>query len=113
MKVSMNNVSTVVKNTALLSDLKSKMLVSTVLGDYRGYKTASKEFASIAVKDFQAAKNAPSPSVKNVPLFSKVGLKMAKVWFLNLFRIKTPEEKLLRKMAEEEKAKAFIQLHNK
>ena len=34
---------------------------------------------------------------------------MFKVWFLNLFRIKTPEEKLLKQMGKQEKLKREAQ----
>lgn len=105
-------ISAISPTVKILSDLKTKKLISAISGNYKEYKETSKQFATIAVKDFKAAKEAPCPSIKNVPLFSKVGLKMAKVWFLNLFRIKTPDEKLLKKMIEDDKAKTFIRLHS-
>lgn len=87
-----------------IAQLKSDMVFSAVTGDYKGFKTASKAHAKLAVENFDLLKSIPSPSV-NVPLFSKAGLRMAKVWILNKFRIKTPEEKLLSQMAKQEKSR--------
>lgn len=91
-----------------IAQLKSDTAFSAVTGDYKGFKHAIKEYAKLAVDNFELSKNISSPSVK-APLFSKAGLRMAKVWFLNLFRIKTPEEKLLKKMAKQEKLKLEAQ----
>lgn len=88
-----------------LQQLKAETAWATVTGDYKGFKQAAKEFAKEAVQDFEAAKAAKGPSIKNVPLFSKTGLKMAKVWLLNKFRIKTPEEKMLKKLIKEDALK--------
>ena len=85
-----------------IAQLKSDIVYSAVSGNYKDFKTASKEHAKLAVSNYGIAKSIPAPSIK-VPLFSKSGLKMAKVCFLNLFRIKTPEEKLLRQMQKQEK----------
>ena len=83
-----------------LTKLRYDQAISLMTGDYKGFKQASKDFASIAVKDFELAKQVKGPVVKNVPLFSRTGFKMAKVWFLNLFRIKTTDEKELAKLYE-------------
>ncbi len=88
--------------------LKSDMAFSAAVGNYKVFKQAIKEHAKLAVDNFELAKTIPSPSIK-APLFSKTGLRMAKVWFLNLLRIKTPEEKLLKKMAKQEKLKQEAQ----
>ena len=54
-----------------------------------------------------------SPTYDYVPrkiyVPSKQALRMAKVWFLDLFRVKTPEEKLLKKMVKQEKLKQEAQ----
>lgn len=91
-----------------LTQLKSEMVISSVTGNYKAFKSAIKEHAKLAVDNFELSKNLASPSVK-APLFSKIGLKMAKVWVLNLLRIKTPEEKLLKKMAKQERLKQEAQ----
>lgn len=88
-----------------IAQLKSDIVFSSVLGDYKGFKTAVKEHAKLAVENFELSKSIPAPSMK-VPLFSKaglnMGLNMAKVWFLNKFRIKTPAEKQLKQLAKRE-----------
>ncbi len=91
-----------------ITKLKSDMVFSAISGDYKVFKQSIKEHAKLAVDNFELSKNISGPSVK-VPLFSKAGLRMAKVWFLNLLRIKTPEEKLLKKMAKQEKLKQEVQ----
>lgn len=91
-----------------IAQLKSDMVFSAALGNYKVFKQAIKEHAKLAVDNFELSKNISGPSVK-APLFSKAGLRMAKVWILNMFRIKTPEEKLLKKMAKQEKLKQEAQ----
>lgn len=90
-----------------LSSLRKDQFYSVAMGDYKGFKKATIEFAKIAVKNFDESLQIKSPQLK-VPLFSSVGLKMAKVWLLNKFRIKTPEEKTLKKLAKEYKLKKQI-----
>ena len=91
-----------------IAKLKSDMVFSAAAGNYKIFKNAMKEHAKLAVDNFELSKNISAPSVK-APLFSKAGLRMAKVWFLNMFRIKTSEEKLLKKMAKQEKLKQEAQ----
>jgi len=93
------------KITQELSRLKSNKIYSSVIGDYKGYKQASKEYAELAKDNFELSQKALGPRVKNVPLFSKIGMRILKVWFLDKFRIKTPAEKELNKMLKLEKAK--------
>ena len=91
--------------TGRLAQLRSERMLSWLTGDYKGYKAASKEFSKLALNNQDAFKNlAPVPKV-TVPLFSKTGLKMMKIWFLEKFRIQTPEEKAFKKMAEKEAVK--------
>lgn len=87
-----------------LSLLKTDVVFSVVKGDFKGYKKASIDYAKLAVNHFDDAVKANSPQIK-VPLFSSYGLKMAKIWFLNKLRIKTPEEKAFKKLAKEYKMK--------
>lgn len=86
--------------------LQNDKFWSYVTGDYKGFKKASKEYAKAAIKDFETAKEVQrnTPSLK-APLFSQVSLNALKVWFLNKFRIKSPEEKELIRFAKIERAK--------
>ena len=83
-----------------LTQLKSEKILSALSGDYQGYKQAVKDFAKLAVENFDELKKLPPQQKITVPLFSKLGFRMAKVWFLEKFRVKTPEEKALKKMCE-------------
>ena len=101
-----------VKQIERVKQLRSSMVFDAVLGNYKAYKTAKKEYASLAVKDFDTVRKLPAPKA-TVPLFSKQGLNMMMVAVRDFFRIKTPEEKLLKKMGTEYKnklnARKFIQ----
>lgn len=85
-----------------LAQLRSEKILSIMLGDYKGFKQASKDFAKLAVNNFDELKSLPAQPKVTVPLFSKGGLRMMKVWFLEKFRVKTPDEKRLAQMAERE-----------
>ena len=87
-----------------LTSLKTDLVFSAATGDYKGYQKAAIEYAKLAVDHFDEAVKAPSPQMK-APLFSSYGLKMAKVWFMDKFRNKTPAEKAFLKLAKEFKAK--------
>lgn len=88
-----------------LKQLKTDTILSSINGDYKSFKKAAKEFAIEAVQDFEAAKAAQAPIYHRISLFSKTGLRIAKVWLLNKFRIKTPEEKMLKKLMKEDAIK--------
>lgn len=91
-----------------LAQLKTDIVISSVLGDYRCFKTAIKEHAKLAVENFEISKSIPIPSMK-APLFSRASFNMTKVWFLNKFRIKTPAEKQLKQLAKREAALRKLQ----
>ncbi len=90
-----------------LTQLRNNVFYSAVEGNYKKYKTAAKECAKYTLENYELAKETKAPQIK-APLFSKVGLNMMKIWFLNLFRKKTPEEKALKKIAKEESAHAYV-----
>ncbi len=90
-----------------LDSLRSQQIFSAAMGDYKGFKTATKEYAAEAVNNFELLQQLQKPRI-SVPLFSKTGMHLAKIWFLNLFRKKTPAEKLLKKMSQESAVKAKI-----
>ena len=84
--------------------LRSDMTMSSLLGDCDGFKNAKVEYAKEAVKNFDIAKNIRGGGA-TVPLFSKQGLNMLKVMIYNFFRKKTPEEKQLKRMCQEDAIK--------
>ena len=80
-----------------VKELKTHIVFNQALGNYKEFKAAVKEYSKLAVQDFDTIMQLPSSSVSNVPLFSKMGMRMLKIWILEKFRIKTPEERLLKK----------------
>ena len=87
--------------TDRLRQLKSDVTYNTLFGNYKEYKKSVDEFSKLAVDKFEYVSKTKSPTIKNAPLFSKIGFNIMKIWFLNLFRKKSPEEKLLSKMFKE------------
>lgn len=86
-----------------LQSLRTQKMMNYVTGDYKAYKKSAKQFAKLAVENpdvFREFMHTPRPEVK-LPLFSKYTLKMLKIWFCEKFRIKTPEEKELKKIVQE------------
>lgn len=81
--------------------LRSSMIFDAFLGNYKNFKEAKKEYASLAVKDFEKIKSLPV-SQATAPIFTKYGLNMMYVAIRDFFRIKTPDEKLLKQMGYEE-----------
>ena len=81
--------------TESIVKMKNDIVFSAGMGKYKDYKNARKAYAKFAVDNFQ--------------LFSKVGLNMLKVVFLDLFRFKTKDEKKLKQLALEEKIKQQMQ----
>jgi len=97
-----------------LQQLRSDKMFNYVIGDYKGYKTAAKEFAKLSVENpesFKILQQTPAPKV-TMPLFSKPALKMLKVWFLEKFRLKTPEEKAFKKMCQRDYFEKKITKYN-
>ena len=90
-----------------LTSLYQDKVFSVLTGDYKGFKKASVEYAKLAVDNFDEVTKIPKMNVK-VPLFSKINLKVAKVWFLDLFRKRTPEEKTFIKMCNDYKLRRDV-----
>lgn len=101
-----------IKQLERVRHLRASMVYDAVSGNYKAYKKARKEYASLAVKDLDAVRNLKAPKV-TVPLFSKYGLNMLGVYLRDLFRLKTPDEKLLKKLGKELLRKENINKINK
>ena len=87
-----------------LKRLRSYSMLCTLCGDYKGYKTAQRDFAKLAVKNPELLNRLAGDMIKiKVPLFSIMSLKFLKVWFLNLFRRKSLKEKELLKIVTKER----------
>lgn len=89
-----------------VSELKNKALLSFNDGNYKEYKQSLIELAKIGVDNFELVKNTPSLKIQRpVNIFSKDFFNLMKVFLLNKFRIKTPEEKRYAQIAKEYQAK--------
>lgn len=82
-------------NLRKLIQLRNNMMFDAMLGKYKSYKKSVREYAEFAVENKELLEKLPQQSVNNIPLFSKLGLRMLKIMILNKFRIKSPAEKEL------------------
>ena len=83
---------------------KTEMAWNAVNGNCKQFKTASKAYSKLAVDNFELAMKIPGIELKGkVPLRAK--LNMLKVIAFNFFRKKSPEEKQLKHMVKEYRAK--------
>ncbi len=89
--------------TNQLLKLRNEKIFSAVTGDYKGFKQASKEFSKLAIENKDVFISLKKQSSVKAPIFSKCGLNMLKIWFLEKFRIKTPEEKQLKQFVKAQK----------
>lgn len=85
-----------------ITQLRNEAVYSAVEGNYKNFKNAIKENAKLTLENYELAKQVGNPVIKNVPLFSKIGMRIMKVMLLNFFRIKTPEEKKLYELKRSE-----------
>lgn len=88
---------------AKLWKLKFDMQYNFIYGSYRDYKNARIKYAEEAVKNKEILKYVKQPIKFNqpIPLFSKIGLNMAKNQFLEKFRKNTPAENELKEFCKE------------
>ncbi len=63
------------KQIERVRQLKNTMAYDAMLGNYKNFKNAKQEYATLATQDFETVSQLKSPQVK-VPLFSKMGLNM-------------------------------------
>lgn len=91
-----------------LFQLRQNSVVSCLTGNYKEFVKTHKELAAIAVKHFDEFVKIPSMEKVNFSLFSPEGFNSLKVIIKDLFRKKTPEEKLFSKMIYESKLKKLI-----
>ena len=86
-----SNLSPAAKRLVALQD---ESFLCVITGDFKGFKSAQRKYAAEALKHKDVLGDLPKVK-KDVPLLSKWGLNFMKVWFLNLFRRLSPEEKEL------------------
>ena len=96
-----------------LMQLRDEQMLSAIKGNYKNFRQSSIEYAKEALDNYDITQKLPKQPRISVPIFSKTGMKLLKVWILNMFRVKTPAEKELHNIAEqaklEEKAKKLME----
>ena len=95
-----------------MKQLKWDHAQNMLLGNAKRAKESYREFAKLAVDNFEIATQLPAPIKGNVPLFSKTGLKILKYVLYGIFTKRTPEEKKLKRMAEEYQLKNNLEKYN-
>lgn len=90
-----------------LQNIKVDTIMASILGNHKGYAWHHKHLASLATEHFDEFISLPKEKI-SVPLFSRPGFNMLYVAIRDLFRKKTPEEKLFKKMLKEEKVRDFV-----
>lgn len=89
---------------------KKEMAYQAVSGNCKQYKAAAQAYSKLAVDNFETAKDIPGIELKGkVPLAAK--LNMLKIMVFNFFRKKSPEEKQLRNMVKEYRARQSIDIN--
>ena len=101
-KVTFPNMDTAVR-AAQMFELKKQSFISVVDGRFKDARKAEKEYAKLAVEDFDTCTKLPKVNIKNVP--AGAGVKILwqgiKYRIYNAFCIKTPEEKELAKKCKD------------
>ena len=86
-----------------LTNLRNKMLYHDMLGEYKEYVNARKEYAKYFVQFPEEARRMPHTTGR-FSIFSKFGLNVLKTCLRDLFRKKTPEEIEMREIGKRWKA---------
>ena len=90
-----------------LQNIKNNVIIDSMIGNYKGYVWNHKFLASAATENFDQFITLPKEKI-SVPLFSRMGFNMLFVTIKDIFRKKTPEEKLFKKMLLKHKAKDLV-----
>lgn len=96
-----------IKQLERVKYLRSSIVCDALLGNYKNFKNAKKEYATLAIKDFDTVRKLPAPKA-TASIFSRQGLNILLVNIIDMFRIKTPDEKLLKRMGQEMLKKSKI-----
>ena len=84
-----------------MKKLKFEYSIDVITGNYKNAKKTYREFAKLAVDNYETAKVIGPAIQGNIPLFSKYGINALKYIIYNFFTKKTSEEKLLKKLSKE------------
>ena len=91
-----------------LSQYATDKVIAAMSGNYKDFKNASKAFSKLASENLELLPQVKAPKASGIPLFSKIGRGIMKVLFLDKFRRKTPEEKVVKEYLEQLKKNAEI-----
>ena len=94
-----------------MRQLKWDHAQNMLLGNAKKAKESYREYAKLAVDNFEIATQIPSPIKGSTPLFSQTGLKILKYIIYDKFTKSTPAEKKLKEMAEEYQLKKNLEKH--
>ena len=83
-----------------LSQYATDKMIAAMSGNYKDFKNASKAFSKLASENLELL---PQVKASGIPIFSKIGRSIMKVLFLDKFRRKTPEEKVVKEFLEQQK----------
>ena len=83
-----------------------------LLGNAKKAKEIYREYAKLAVDNFEIATQIPSPINGKTSLFSKTGLRLLKYIIYDKFTKSTPAEKKLKEMADEYRMNKALEEHN-
>ena len=86
-----------------LYELKCLHSTQILMGEARRARETYRDFAKLAVENFETAVNVPSPVQGKINLFSFYGLNCIKYMIYRLFTRKSPEEKQFKQMVKEHK----------
>ena len=90
--------------------LKLKTSLAVLTGKCREANRAKKEFAKLAVDNFETAIKLPQPLTGTFPWYSDFGLNTIKYMVFNLFTKKSPEEKQLKNMVQDYRDSLMLDL---
>ena len=91
--------------------LKFESSTSILTGNFKNARIAQKEFAKLAVDNFDIALKTPAPVKANFSLFSTQGLKCLQFLLYKTFCKKTPEEKQLKRMLQDYRNSMILDIH--
>ena len=102
LKISYRDVDTALSAQKMFN-LRQKSTVAIIEGKFREARNIQKEFAKLAVDDFETFKTLPSVRFKNVPFKPSVSIFFKSLQFklFRMFTKKSPEEKLFRQKYNE------------
>ncbi len=86
---------------------KKDMAWHAINGNCKMYKASSKEYAKLAVDNFEVAKKVPEIKITGHLPFQKK-LNLLKIMLFDLFRKMSPEEKQLHQLVKKSQSKSFV-----